>query len=131
VAPEAGKKSVCIDWHNNLRVPIGLPATPVRQTLLNLLLNAVHAANDGGMVRCLVWKDDHRLHMQIANDGQYIPAEKIEHLFEPFSPLSEQGHGLGLWVCYQIAQQLGGDIRVHSEPEYTVFTVALPYGEQA
>lgn len=131
VAPEAGKKSVGIDWHNNLRAPIDLPSTPVRQTLINLLLNAVHAVDEGGMVRCLVWKDDHRLLMQVTNDGQHIPAEKIEHLFEPFSPLSEQGHGLGLWVCYQIAQQLSGDIHVHSEPGYTVFTVALPYGEHA
>lgn len=129
VAPEAGKKSARIEWHNQLHDPTALPATPVRQTLLNLLLNAVHAIDEGGMVRCLVWKDDHRLHLQVANDGQHIPPEKIEYLFEPFSPLSEQGHGLGLWVCYQITQQLSGDIHVHSEPGYTVFTVALPYGE--
>jgi signal transduction histidine kinase len=67
--------------------------------------------------------------MQITNDGRHIPADKIEHLFEPFSPLSETGHGLGLWVCYQIVQQLGGDIQVHSEPGSTVFTVVLRYGE--
>lgn len=130
-APEAGKKGARIEWHNGLEQPIDLPATPVRQTLLNLLLNAVHAVEEGGLVRCLIWADEHRLHLQVANDGRHIPADKIEHLFEPFSPLSESGHGLGLWVCYQIAQQLGGAIRVHSEPEYTVFTVALPYGEQA
>lgn len=131
VAPEAGKKSARIEWHNELDHPIDLPATPVRQTLLNLLLNAVHAVGAGGLVRCLIWADEHRLHLQVANDGRHIPADKLEHLFEPFSPLSESGHGLGLWVCYQIVQQLGGDIRVHSEPEYTVFTVVLPYGEQA
>lgn len=131
VAPEAGKKSARIEWHNELEHPIDLPATPVRQTLINLLLNAVHAVEEGGVVRCLVWADDYRLHMQVANDGRHIPADKLEHLFEPFSPLSESGHGLGLWVCYQIVQQLGGDIHVHSEPEYTVFTVALPYGERA
>jgi signal transduction histidine kinase len=130
VAPEAGKKSAHIEWHNKLEQPLDLPATPVRQTLINLLLNAVHAVEEGGKVRCLVWADGHRLHLQVANDGRHIPADKLEHLFEPFSPLSESGHGLGLWVCYQIVQQLGGDIHVHSEPEYTVFTVALPYGER-
>lgn len=129
VSPEAGKKSARIEWHNDLAAPVDLPATPVRQTLINLLLNAVRAVDEGGQVRCLVWADTRRLHLQIANDGRHIPADKIEHLFEPFSPLSESGHGLGLWVCYQIVQQLGGEIHVHSEPGYTVFLVALPYGE--
>ncbi len=129
VAPEAAKKSARIEWHNELRMPIDLPATPVRQTLINLLLNAVHAVEENGLVRCRVWARDGRLHMQIINDGRHIPADKIEHLFEPFSPLSETGHGLGLWVCYQIVQQLGGDIQVHSEPGSTVFTVVLRYGE--
>jgi len=43
--------------------------------------------------------------------------------------LSESGHGLGLWVIYQIVHQLGGNITVQSDPEETRFTVQLPLQE--
>jgi signal transduction histidine kinase len=53
----------------------------------------------------------------------------MSHLFEPFSPLSKSGHGLGLWVTYQIVQQLGGDIWVEQDHENIVFSVSLPFVE--
>ncbi len=51
------------------------------------------------------------------------PAQ-LEHLFEPFS--SEAGTGLGLWIVYQITQQLRGEIRVTNGPPLTRFEVRIP-----
>jgi nitrogen-specific signal transduction histidine kinase len=51
-------------------------------------------------------------------------------LFEPFTSLREGGSGLGLWVIYQIVQQLEGLITVQSEPDQTRFTVQLPLERQ-
>ena len=70
------------------------------------------------------------LNIEVSNDGAHIPADKLQYLFEPFSLLSRDGTGLGLWVTYQIVQQLGGDIRVRSEPGETAFTVVLPLKEE-
>ena len=54
------------------------------------------------------------------------------HLFEPFANVDERGRGLGLWVCYQIVHQLGGNIAVESKMHdgagRTSFTVTLPVG---
>ncbi len=131
VAPDAGKKSIRLIWDNELGEAVDLPSTPVRQTLINLLLNALQATNDKGYVRCHIWAVEHQLYIEVENDGRHIPPEQMKHLFEPFSPLSESGHGLGLWVNYQIVQQLGGDIQVDSVPGCTCFSIVLPFGETA
>ena len=69
--------------------------------------------------------------MRVENGGQHIPPEHMDYLFEPFSTGREGGTGLGLWVIYQIAQQLKGEITVKSQPGDTRFVVTLPIGSQA
>jgi signal transduction histidine kinase len=50
----------------------------------------------------------------------------MEHLFEPFAGGNEDGHGLGLWITYQIVQQLHGHIEADSREGWTRFQVTLP-----
>jgi signal transduction histidine kinase len=68
--------------------------------------------------------------LQVENGGEHIPAERMAYLFEPFSPGREGGYGLGLWVIYQITQQLQGEIVVQSHPDETSFVVTLPIRER-
>jgi signal transduction histidine kinase len=103
----------------------------VRQVLINLMLNAIQAAPTEGAVACTVERSGQALRVQVGNNGEYIPQERMEHLFEPFSSQREDGHGLGLWVTYQIVHQLGGDIVAESVPDETRFTVTLPLAEAA
>jgi signal transduction histidine kinase len=106
-----------------------IPSTLARQVIINLLLNAIQATKEQGHVHLHIYRDGDSLTIIVANDGSYIPPEKIVYLFEPFTLLSENGHGLGLWVIYQIVQQLGGNITVKSEPNDTLFTVQIPLQE--
>ena len=53
----------------------------------------------------------------------------MAYLFEPFATGRETGHGLGLWIVYQITRQLNGEIAVESEPDATTFTIEIPYGK--
>ncbi|HZV54197.1 MAG TPA: HAMP domain-containing sensor histidine kinase [Rhodocyclaceae bacterium] len=126
VLPQVHKKGLHLDWHNDVSGDINLPATLVRQVLINLLLNATHAAEAQGQVACHVHMDDGVLRIVVTNDGRLLSAEQMSHLFEPFSPLSEEGHGLGLWVSYQIAQQLGGSITASCKDGRMQFSVELP-----
>ncbi len=127
VLPQAQNKTLALDWRSSLARAIPLQANQVRQILINLLLNAIHAANPRGQVICTVKEQDRVLHMSVENDGAQLSSEQISHLFEPFSPLSKSGHGLGLWVTYQIVQQLGGEITVEQHGENIVFSVTLPF----
>jgi signal transduction histidine kinase len=124
--PDAQKKALTVTWDNGLSEPVPLPATPIRQILMNLSLNAVQAAPEGAAVDCYIHRDRDWLCIRVGNEGDGIPADRVDRLFEPFVHRTPAGHGLGLWVTYQIVQQLNGEIRVKSEAGRTHFTVQLP-----
>ena len=129
IEAEAHARSVAVVTDAALASPLPLPATLLRQILLNLLLNAVAAADEGGSVRLGLGSGKGMLHLSVCNDGRHIPDEQMAYLFEPFSSGREKGHGLGLWVVYQIVQQLNGGLTVDSEPGCTTFRVDIPYVE--
>lgn len=126
VKPDAQKHAIRLHWSNGLRGPFTLPSTPVRQLLINLSLNAVQATPDGGAVTCSVDIERDRLHIRVDNEGEDISADRLNRLFEPFVHHNPSGIGLGLWVTYQIVQQLQGDIAVESSEGRTRFSVRLP-----
>jgi signal transduction histidine kinase len=129
LAQEAKKRDVEWTWDNRVGDTSGLPATLVRQVLTNLVLNAIQAAGVGGYVAVRCVGSESELELEIENDGAVIPAELMKHLFEPFTGLNEEGHGLGLWVTHQIVEQLNGRINVESCDGHTRFSVALPKGD--
>jgi len=131
VAPDGHRKSARFTWDNDVVETLPLPSTLVRQVLINLMLNAVQAIEPGGHVACHVYRDSSALHVVVSNNGSHILPERMDHLFEPFAPGRDAGHGLGLWVTYQIVSQLNGEISVDSAPDETRFAVVLPLPEQA
>ncbi len=127
ITPMSGKKNLHITWHASLTDEVPLPSTFIRQILINLLMNAIKAAAVQGEVSCDIDIQDAKLIISVSNDGNMLNPEQISHLFEPFCTFSEGGHGLGLWVTYQIVTQLGGTISVKKEPhEHMNFTVKIP-----
>ncbi len=132
ITPKANKKALHISWHNSLKEDTPLPATCVRQILLNLLLNAVNAAEQHGTVAFDIGVIENRLQLSVTNSGKLLSDDQITHLFEPFSPLSENGHGLGLWITYQIVRQLGGLITAkRNQDDRMCFSVVIPLGGAA
>lgn len=129
LAQEAKKRDVDWAWDNRVGDATGLPATLVRQVLINLVLNALQAAGTGGHVAVACVGAEAGLKLEVENDGAVIPPELMKHLFEPFTGVNEEGHGLGLWVTHQIVEQLGGVIAVDSRDGRTRFTVGLPKGD--
>ncbi len=126
---EARSRTVRVVVDGTLDESLPLPATLLRQILLNLLLNAIAATQDGGIVRFNARAISGKLLVAVFNDGRHIPPEQLAYLFEPFVSTSEKGHGLGLWIVYQIVQQLNGDLSVESEPGSTTFSIEIPYDE--
>jgi len=129
LAGEAHNEAIIIDLECGLTEPVALPATLVRQILLNLLLNALHASPASATVSCAVHIAEGQLRIQTTNAGNAITANLMNHLFEPFVSGNEEGHGLGLWVTYQIVTQLGGQIAAETRDGLTQFRVTLPVGE--
>jgi len=132
IEPQARKRSVTVNWTNDLVGPLDVSSTPVRQLLINLLLNAVQASHEGGEVDVTIAAAGGTLSIDVVNGGRVLTEAQTVHLFEPFVTADEPGRGLGLWVCYQIARQLGGTIDAKSEMRngcgLTRFKAVLPTG---
>lgn len=125
----ANKKNARFVWSNRIDTTLPLSSTLVRQILLNLLQNAVQAIDQGGFVKCNTYVENQHLMIVVENDGGYIPEERLPFLFEPFTTGRSEGNGLGLWVTYQIVQQLNGGLDVDSNPGLTRFVIDLPLPE--
>ena len=113
-------------WDAPLDSEVDVPATAVRQILLNLLTNALQAIGPGEEVFVQVRHDGEGLRIEISDTGEPIARENLSLLFEPFQSRREGGTGLGLWITYQIVEQLCGDIEVVSNTGLTSFKVFLP-----
>lgn len=104
----------------------------VRQVLYNLASNAVKFTDDGAIAICVEHRLGH-LHLEVADSGCGIPADKLDRIFEQFeqadaSPTRRAGGaGLGLAICHRLVDLMDGAIHVTSaEGRGSVFTVELP-----
>lgn len=73
--------------------------------------------------------DEKNIYVKISDTGEGIPADAIDHIFDPgFTTRGVGvGMGLGLSISYNIVQKHGGEINVVSEPgKETEFTIILP-----
>jgi signal transduction histidine kinase len=129
VQPDVEKKQVKFTREIEIVQAKSVSSTLVRQIIINLMLNAIQATQQKGHVHLHIYRVLNNLVITVDNNGSFIPPEKIAFLFEPFTSLSESGNGLGLWVVYQIVQQLGGGITVQSESNETRFSIQLPLQE--
>lgn len=122
---DVSHKRIRLEWLNGVTQSVPLPSTPIRQILINLSLNAVQATEEEGTVTCQVEIDKDRFTMAVHNEGSEISRDRLNRLFEPFSD-EAVGNGLGLWVTYQLIQQMNGSIDVQYTQGRTIFTVELP-----
>lgn len=101
------------------------------QVFLNLLRNAMQALegrNDGTGTICLsTTRNDHRLLIEITDNGPGIPPELQEKVFIPFFTTKSEGTGIGLSLCQQIIRQHGGHLTIKdSRPGLMMFSIDLP-----
>jgi signal transduction histidine kinase len=99
VAPAANKQGTQIASLIELPASLALPSTLVRQVLINLMLNAIAAAGPAGRVAVRAQAGLTQLSLVVENNGKSLSPDQLNRLFEPFTSFSEQGHGLGLWIC--------------------------------
>ena len=106
-----------------------LDENQIEQVLINLLLNALQAVEENGVVtvKSAVDSAKKRVRIEITDNGCGIAADDIKKIFDPFYSTKIKGTGLGLAVSYGIVENHQGEIRVFSIPgEMTRFTVELP-----
>jgi len=115
--------------------PLHLDPARFRQSLLNLLLNAIQAMPEGGDLSLHVDQvlegeslvSGPAVRILVADTGKGIPSEDIEYIFDPFFSRNPYGVGLGLAIVHSIIDEHGGRITVSSEMgNGTTFRIDLP-----
>lgn len=106
-----------------------LDKNQIEQVFINLLLNALQAVDDSGLVtvKSAVDIKAGSISVEVADNGCGITAENLKKIFEPFFSTKGDGTGLGLAVSYGIVESHKGNIQVFSEPKRgTRFVVDFP-----
>ena len=88
----------------------------LEQLLLNLLLNAAQAVENGGEVSVAVERVVDSVVLAIRDSGRGIPEEDLERITEPFFSTRPEGTGLGLAIAQRIAQAHGRELEFESAP---------------
>lgn len=99
------------------------------QLLLNLILNAFHAMDEGGILSACTSFDEAHIHIRIGDTGCGMTAQVQKKIFEPFFTTKDTGRGtgLGLAIVAQAIEDHRGKIMVNSKVgEGTTFHIRLP-----
>ncbi|MGH7319593.1 MAG: GAF domain-containing protein [Candidatus Rokuibacteriota bacterium] len=105
-------------------------AAELRESLTNLILNAVDALPRGGTISITTRQAADAVEVSVADDGVGMSDAVRRRIFEPFfSTKGPQGTGLGLAMVYGIVSRHGGQVAVDSrEGAGSTFTIRLPVG---
>ncbi|MEI8324403.1 MAG: HAMP domain-containing sensor histidine kinase [Betaproteobacteria bacterium] len=91
-----------IDVESALRVP----SAPLRQVMLNMLLNALKAAGENGDIEALLKADADEVRFVVSNSGQTLSYERFQETLA--SQSGGDPRGFGLWVCQELATHFRG-----------------------
>lgn len=111
---------------------VPVPDALLRQTLYNLVQNAVDVSPTGGTITVEAWQDNDACVVRVSDEGPGVPAALRERIFEPFFSTKDRtvktgGMGIGLAMVRQSVLAVGGQIAVHDRPGGgTSFEVRLP-----
>ena len=102
----------------------------IKQVVLNLVVNALDAMDEGGNLRIDLKYFDGMAVMAFTDDGCGMSPDVLENIFEPFFTRRRtgKGTGLGLSITHRIVSQHSGEIHATSPGENrgSTFTVKLP-----
>ncbi len=112
---------------------VSLDAVLFEQALFNLLDNAAKYASAGTTIFIRTWRDLDSVSLQIADEGDGIPQDELEHIFDKFYRVQKTdqvraGTGLGLAISRGFVEAMNGTIVAanRADGRGAVFTIRLP-----
>ena len=131
--PMLKEKQLFVSVELPQRIVMLADAERIARVLDNLLKNAVAYSYPESTIRIGAQQKDGSVVIRVRNQCDEIPPDKLARLFEKFFRADASrasgsgGSGLGLAISKQIVELHGGTITAQSTPQYTDFTVTLPF----
>ena len=127
------EKELSVSKHTPEDMIYPTDAQKIEVILLNLLGNAVEFTDPGGLITLEVEENKQGLIVSVSDNGPGISAADQEVIFDRFRQLEagatkgHRGHGLGLSICWALAELLGGTLGLDSQPGHgSRFVLTLP-----
>ena len=99
----------------------------LKQSLMNLLQNAIDAVYSNGTIEINYFKKEDDLIIEVSDNGKGIPANIKTKIFDLYYTTKPEGTGLGLSIVQKIIAEHKGTIEVFSEiNKYTKFKITIP-----
>lgn len=128
---QAASNGILIEKDLNYNIPqLSLDAEQIRQALLNLAINALHAVNEGGRIGFKTDIKDSSCIVAVEDSGEGISNEYLPKVFDPFFTTKEKGVGLGLSIAHRIINLHRGRLTVRQTDAGTVFEIRLPLNDE-
>jgi len=119
-APVAAARGVILQLEVGSGAVVAANARQIAQLAGNLLDNALRHTPVGGRVAASVLCDAHHACLQVVDEGPGLPEAELEKVGERFYRVpgdATEGSGLGLAVVHEIAEQLGGRVRLQNRED--------------
>jgi two-component system, NtrC family, sensor histidine kinase HupT/HoxJ len=123
------KPEIHYDLHDGLEIRAS--KGQIHQILVNLVQNATDAmaGQEHPELKISCRMEGDSIHIDVIDKGPGIPGEDLARIFDPFftSKPVGQGTGLGLYISYGLAHDMGGDLSAGNHPDGgAVFSLSLP-----
>jgi two-component system sensor histidine kinase HydH len=97
------------------------------QAFLNILINAMQAMPNGGVVIISAESDDRDIYLTFKDHGKGIPEEVLKKIWDPFFTTKEKGTGLGLGIVRNIIESHHGKILIANVSDGAKVSIKLPF----
>ncbi len=95
--------------------------------LLNIVKNAAEAIENEGFIHLKTELSQSFVYIRIINNGEKIPVDFVEKIFDKGQTSKTYGSGLGLFICKNNLNLMGGNLElVSSTDDITEFRIVLP-----
>lgn len=99
----------------------------IRQLILNIVRNGLEAMSSKGVVTIKTYTNNDNLILEIRDTGTGVLSSVLEKIGTPFVTTKDNGTGLGLPICYRIAERHNAKIEIDTSPTGTAFIVKFFY----
>ena len=114
------------EYQEDLPKVLGNPVL-LREAFYNIFSNAMEAVVEGGLITVSASRANGSVVVRISDDGEGIPQQVLDHLFEPFQSTKPNGSGLGIFAAKHILEMHRGSMEIETEKgRGTSVTVTLP-----
>lgn len=129
IEPQARQQNIRVemDLPDGVSTSLLIDSVRIEQVLLNLVINAMAAMPDGGLLTIRLKPAKKSIDIEVEDTGSGIPEELRDRIFDPYFTTRSAGTGMGLALSEKIVRQHNGTIDFHTGREGTKFVVSLPW----